>query len=88
MLDGVVSVTVGYCGGKTEWPNYENIMDHTEAVRIVFDPSEISYYDILENMMTMHSPTSAPYSRQYRSAIFYHNDEQKQISEEIKKLVS
>ena len=87
MLDGVTSVVVGYTGGTTPFPTYENIGDHTEAVRIEFDPSVISYYDILEHMMGQHSPTSMQ-STQYRSAIFVHSAEQKMVAEEIKHLMA
>lgn len=82
-MRGVLGVTVGYAGGKTEWPTYRSIQDHTEACRIEFDPTIISYRDILISFFDMHSPFSAPYSRQYRSAILVHNDEQQKIADDL-----
>ena len=67
---------MGYAGGKTEWPTYKSIQDHTEALRIEYDPSLLTYKDILAEFFSQHSPTSPSFSRQYRSAILYHNEEQ------------
>jgi methionine-S-sulfoxide reductase len=79
----VLEVTVGYAGGKAEFPTYKSIKDHTEACRVVFDPTKTTYRDILISMFGQHSPFGAPYSRQYRSAILVHNDEQKEIAESL-----
>lgn len=68
---------MGYAGGKTDWPTYKSIQDHTEALRVEFDPALLSYKDILSEFFSQHSPTSPAYSRQYRSALFYHNEEQR-----------
>jgi methionine-S-sulfoxide reductase len=76
-------VIVGYSGGKKENPTYNNILDYTEAVRIIYDTSILSYSDILEEMMIKHDSSKSPYSLQYRSAIFYHNDEQKEIAYDV-----
>ena len=78
-----MEVTVGYAGGKTDWPTYKSIQDHTEALRIEYDPNVMSYRDILVNFFAQHSPTSPSYSRQYRSAIFYHNSDQRRVAEDL-----
>ena len=67
---------MGYAGGETDWPTYKSIQDHTEAIRVEYDPRVLNYMDILNEFFVQHSPTSPGYSRQYRSAILYHNEEQ------------
>lgn len=93
-LDGVISVTSGYTGGKKENPTYEDInrhdTGHAEAVMVVFDPKKITYERILAWFWDAHDPTTlnrqgADVGDQYRSAIFYHSDEQKKIAEASKK---
>lgn len=78
-------MTVGYSGGVTEWPTYRSIKDHTEAVRIVFDRSKLTYEQILKLFFDQQGgpPTYPGYSRQYRSAILVHNDEQKSIANKL-----
>lgn len=89
-LDGVVSVTSGYTGGKTENPTYEEVSagntNHAEVCNIVFDPAVISYKELLEAFFVTHDPTQLnrqgnDVGTQYRSAVFYHNLEQKQLAE-------
>jgi peptide-methionine (S)-S-oxide reductase len=89
---GVRSVESGYTGGHLDRPTYEAVCGgrtgHAEAVRIVFDPSAISYRDILEVFFVIHDPTTLnrqgnDVGTQYRSAIFYHSAEQKKIAEEV-----
>ena len=84
---GVVSTRVGYSGGNTENATYFNHGDHAEAVEIVFDPSLITYRDLLEFFFQIHDPSTL--NRQgndrgasYRSAIFYTSDEQKRVAED------
>jgi methionine-S-sulfoxide reductase len=92
-LPGVLDTTVGYTGGSLENPRYENVKTgrtgHAESLQIVFDPSKISYAAILEYFFRLHDPTTAnrqgnDVGSQYRSAIFYHSDEQKEIAESVK----
>lgn len=96
-LKGVESVESGYSGGHTENPTYKEVCSettgHAEVVQINFDPQEISFRDILRVFFTVHDPTTL--NRQgndigtsYRSAIFYHDDNQKQIAEEVIKEVT
>ncbi len=93
-LEGVVSVTSGFSGGQRENPNYEQVCSgatgHAEVVQIVYDPSKISFDELLEVFWTVHDPTTlnrqgADVGTQYRSVIFYHNDEQKLLAEKYKK---
>ncbi len=96
-LKGVESVESGYSGGHTENPTYQQVCSettgHAEVVNVNFNPDEISYKEILQVFFSVHDPTTL--NRQgndvgssYRSAIFYHNDEQKQIAEEVIKEVT
>lgn len=90
-LKGVHSVESGYAGGQVDNPSYREVCTgttgHAEVVQIRFDPSIISYRDLLNVFFTIHDPTTlnrqgADIGTQYRSAIFYHDEEQKKIAEE------
>mmetsp|Transcript_30027 Transcript_30027/g.61270 ORF Transcript_30027/g.61270 Transcript_30027/m.61270 type:complete len:126 (-) Transcript_30027:196-573(-) len=83
-MDGVVRTVVGYTGGIEADPTYRNIKDATEAILIEFDPSVVSYGEILKEWSTQHSPFF-PQKTQYRSAIFVASDEQRKLAEEIVK---
>ena len=85
-LRGIISVLPGYSGGEMENPTYEQVSSgnsgHVEAIQIKFDPSKISYKDLLYVFFKTHDPTQkdgqgADIGSQYLSKIFYHNDEQK-----------
>lgn len=80
-IPGVIKTTVGYSGGKTPNPNYDDIGDHTETIQIEFDPSVISYEKLLEYFWMNHDPTYAMKKVQYRSVIFAQDDEQKKIAQ-------
>ena len=91
-LKGVEKVESGYAGGTLPNPSYEQVCTgttgHAEVVQITFDPQVISFRELLEVFFTIHDPT--PRNRQgpdvgtqYRSAIFYHNESQKAIAEEV-----
>lgn len=91
-LEGVDTVISGYMGGHTTDPTYKDICTgltgHAEVVRIFFDPGKISLYDLLEVFFTTHDPTTlkrqgADVGTQYRSVIFYENEEQKAISTKV-----
>jgi peptide-methionine (S)-S-oxide reductase len=91
-LKGVQSVESGYMGGKTPNPNYEQVCSgtsgHAEVVRVAFDPDELTYRDLLTVFFTIHDPTTLnrqgnDVGTQYRSAIFYHSEEQKRVAEEV-----
>lgn len=92
-LKGVISVTPGYAGGKRENPSYEQVSTgatgHAEAVQIEFDPTILPFEKLLDIFWHTHNPTTlnqqgADIGTQYRSAIFYHNDQQKEIAEKSK----
>jgi len=85
-LDGVIRTRVGYAGGATESPTYYNLGDHTETIQIDYDPTQISYEQLLEIYWDSHNPTVLPRSRQYMSIVFYHNSEQRELAMEIKQL--
>ncbi len=81
ILPGVIRTRVGYAGGTSEHPTYYNIDGHAETIQIDFDPSVISYSELLEIFWASHDPFRSPYSSQYRSMIFFHNEQQRQSAE-------
>ncbi len=92
-VKGVSKVVSGYSGGNAPGkPTYREVCSgltgHAEVIQITFDPEMISYHDLLVIFMTTHDPTTlnrqgADVGTQYRSVIYYHNDEQKRIAEEV-----
>lgn len=96
-LKGVTDVVSGYSGGHTDNPTYQQVCSettgHAEVVNVEFDPNEISFKEILQVFFTVHDPTQL--NRQgndigtsYRSAIFYHDDTQKQVADETIKEIN
>jgi peptide-methionine (S)-S-oxide reductase len=92
-IDGVTSAAVGYAGGRTENPTYEDVCSHetghAEVVEIEFDPAKISYRELLEVFWSNHNPTTLnrqgpDVGDQYRSVIFYHSSEQRAAAEASK----
>jgi len=86
-VKGVTKTTVGYAGGKTENPTYEqvcaNTTGHKEVVQLEFDPKKVSYEELLDVFWSCHDPTSLDkqgpdVGTQYRSVIFYHTEKQKE----------
>jgi peptide-methionine (S)-S-oxide reductase len=80
----VVSTRVGYAGGEKVNPTYYDLGSHSESIEIVYDPSTISYRDLLEVFWQSHNSSAIPYSSQYMSIIFYHDDEQKRLAEKTR----
>ncbi|WP_041259593.1 peptide-methionine (S)-S-oxide reductase MsrA [Fibrella aestuarina] len=92
-LDGVKSAVSGYEGGQTKNPSYKDVCSgetgHAECVEVTYDPSKVTYAELLEAFFRSHDPTSlnrqgADVGTQYRSVVFYHNDEQKRLAETAK----
>lgn len=92
-LKGVIQTEVGYTGGHTQNPVYLEVKTgttgHAEAIQMSFDPTQISYEDILRYFFKLHDPTTLnrqgnDIGSQYRSAIFYHSKEQKELAQKIK----
>jgi len=75
----VLRTVVGYCGGAEASPTYHDLGDHTECIRIEFDPKRISYEKLLDIFWSNHSASS--WSRQYRSVVLYHDDMQRTLAE-------
>ncbi len=75
---------VGYAGGTKENPTYYSLGGHSETIRIDYDPTQISYEELLDVFWDSHTPTVPPFSQQYKSIIFYHNEEQKKLAIETK----
>ncbi|HEX2728778.1 MAG TPA: peptide-methionine (S)-S-oxide reductase MsrA [Rubrobacteraceae bacterium] len=91
-LRGVEKVESGYSGGHVPNPTYREVCSettgHAEVVQVTFDPAVVSYREILEVFFTIHDPTTlnrqgADVGESYRSAIFYHSDEQRRVAEEV-----
>lgn len=91
-LNGVESVVSGYAGGHVPNPTYRAVCSettgHAEVVQITFDPAVVSFKELLEVFFTIHDPTTlnrqgADMGTQYRSAIFYHSDEQRAVAEQV-----
>jgi peptide-methionine (S)-S-oxide reductase len=94
LLDGVVSVTSGFSGGTVKNPSYREVCNgttgHAEVCQVVYDTSKLSYEDMLEAFWKSHDPTQLnrqgnDVGTQYRSVIFYHNENQHKLAEEYKK---
>ena len=92
-IPGVLETSVGYSGGTVPKPTYQQVCTgrtgHAEAIQVVFDPAKLSYEGLLDYFFRMHDPTTLNQQHndigtQYRSAIFYTSDEQKQTAERVK----
>jgi peptide-methionine (S)-S-oxide reductase len=90
-IAGITAVQSGYAGGHVDSPNYRDVCagttGHAEVVQIEYDPAQVSYRDILDVFFTIHDPTTkdrqgADVGSQYRSAIFYETDEEREIAQQ------
>src|SRR5205085_1135193 len=95
-VDGVISTTSGYTGGKVANPSYSQVSaggtGHAEAVEIVYDPAKVSYEKLLDHFWRNHDPLVknaqfCDHGSQYRPGIFYHDDEQRRLAEASKQAV-
>lgn len=91
-IEGVTATVAGYTGGRTKSPTYEDVCyrdtGHAEAVELTFDESKVSYETLVKQFLYMHDPTQVDgqgpdIGSQYRSAIFYLSEEQKQVAEQV-----
>ena len=91
-INGILKTEVGYCGGHNSNTTYKEVCSgnsgHAEVVKLEYDPSIISYNKIIETFFKIHDPTTLnsqgpDFGTQYRSEIFYHNEEQKKIAKEV-----
>ena len=96
VLDGVIKTAVGYMGGAVDQPTYPLVCSgetgHAEVVDLEYDPGRISYQELLECFFSIHNPTTLnrqgwDIGTQYRSAIFYYDEEQRQLAAEVKATV-
>jgi peptide-methionine (S)-S-oxide reductase len=92
-VEGVTDAAVGYLGGTMENPTYRDVCNgdtgHAEVVEVQYDPARVSYEQLLDRFWTLHDPTTLnrqgpDFGTQYRSAIFYHDDEQRKAAEASK----
>ncbi|HVP25094.1 MAG TPA: peptide-methionine (S)-S-oxide reductase MsrA, partial [Methanomicrobiales archaeon] len=97
MIDGVIEVVSGYAGGTKENPTYEEVSSgttgHLEAVQVTYDPDKVSYETLLDTFWKQIDPTDpegqfADQGSQYRTAIFYHDEEQRRLAEASKKKIN
>ena len=84
VLPGVVRTRVGYAEGKKDNPTYRSIGDHAETIQIEYNPIEISYKELVQIFWDNHNPYQQPFSSQYRSIIFFHDENQLEIAQSLK----
>ncbi len=96
-LEGIVDTEVGYCGGNTNQTTYEEVCsgetNHAEVIKIEFDEKKISYEKLIEKFFEMHDPTTLnkqgpDIGTQYRSEIFFVDEEQKKVAEKVKSILN
>lgn len=76
----MIRTRVGYAGGRIDAPNYSNIGDHTETVQVDYDPGRLTYDQLLDIFWKSHRPATRTLPRQYMNAVFYHNEQQRQLA--------
>ncbi|APD07557.1 peptide-methionine (S)-S-oxide reductase [Flavobacteriaceae bacterium UJ101] len=89
---GIIDTEVGYLGGENKYPTYKNHPGHAEGIELIYDPNETSFKEILDYFYRVHDPTTVDQQgndkgSSYRSTIFFQNEEEKKIAEEVIKIV-
>ena len=89
---GIIDTEVGYQGGENDHPRYKNHPGHAEAIELTYNPAETNFREILDYFFRIHNPTTIDQQgndkgSSYRSAIFFQNEEEKEIAEEVIKIV-
>lgn len=79
-MEGVVRTRVGYAGGTKKHPTYHDLGDHSESIEVDFDPARLSYERLLEVFWESHDPVHAVACRQYRAAVFVHDEKQEKLA--------
>ncbi len=79
-MPGVIRTRVGYCGGKKVDPTYYDLGDHSETIQIDFDPTKITFEQLLTAFWELHNPCQSSFSRQYMCAVFHHNQQQRAVA--------
>jgi len=87
-MPGVVRTRVGYAGGTTADPSYYSLGDHTEVVRVEYDPAELSYEELLAVFWANHNPLSSPGKRQYRAVVLAGNGRQRATAERTRETIA
>ena len=82
-MEGVIRTRVGYSGGNKSDPTYHNLGDHSEAIQIDYDPRVITYEELLQVFWASHNATVQSFSTQYASKVFYHDEDQKQVIQQV-----
>ena len=91
-ISGIINTEVGYCGGNNSITSYNDVCsgttNHAEVVKLTFDPQQITYEEILNKFFNLHNPTTLnsqgpDFGTQYRSEIFYYDDNQKKIAKKV-----
>jgi peptide-methionine (S)-S-oxide reductase len=83
-LPGVLETVVGYCGGQQADPTYTSIGDHTEAIRVTFDPRMLPLDEVYRIFWREHTPSPKAFGLQYRSAVFFHSPTQLQVASAVR----
>jgi methionine-S-sulfoxide reductase len=83
-MPGVIRTRVGYAGGTTDDPTYSSIGDHSETIQIDYNPDLVTFAELLDVFWRSHNPSARSFSRQYRSIIFFHNEQQHDLALDTK----
>lgn len=83
----MIRTRVGYTGGQKRNPTYHSLGDHTESLQVDYDPQRISYSQLLEIFWASHDPLAQPYSTQYKAAVYFADEQQRELAEQGKRAI-